>query len=51
MANDPGDVIRMAAGTGEPLLGSEIGDSFLQRAGVQGKLAGGAGDGGRSEYV
>jgi hypothetical protein len=50
MANNPGNVIRMVAGTAKPLLGREAGDSLLQKAGVMGKLAGSTGDGVRSGH-
>jgi hypothetical protein len=50
MADNPGDVVGMVAGTSEPLLGREAGDGFLQRAGVPGKLAGGTGNDGRNGH-
>jgi hypothetical protein len=50
MANNPGNVIRMVAGTAKPLLGREAGDSLLQKAGVMGKLTGSTGDDGRNRH-
>jgi hypothetical protein len=46
VANNPGNVVGMIAGAGEPLLGREAGNSLLQRAGVEGEFTGGAGDDG-----